>query len=340
MTLARSRLWSLCLITTLVVIGTVLPSSGAAKPGSLCKKVEQVRVVKGVSLKCVKAGKRLVWRKVATAPVVAPAAEVTPSPSASPTPSTSASPTTSATPTPSTPPDLVSFRNALVYGVRGSELIRRGDSGDFFEDDSRGKEAFSTVRQKAFDELNKGTRTSGHPNIEFVYDIRPSFPKFLEPFITRELSQAAVLWNDFFTRKTRIEVSLITEQDQEYIKKDPWIGANFPPFLDRLGSKRERPFISGGGIYWNDSRRTVGQVVLATASYLDSNYVNFEWPQVARHEFFHVVQDFALYGEAQGRNRSRFLEVQPWHYREGAANALSYLTAFRTLGCDGLDGLV
>jgi hypothetical protein len=97
MRLAGSRIWSLSLIAILVVTGTVLPAFGAAKSGSACKKVEQVRVVKGISLKCTKVGKRQVWRKVAAAPVVIPAVEVTPSPSPSPTP----------TPPPSAKPTVV-----------------------------------------------------------------------------------------------------------------------------------------------------------------------------------------------------------------------------------------
>lgn len=95
-----SNLTILILIVTTVLLNPVIGSQAAVKSGAVCKKVKQVRVVSEVSFRCVKSGKKLVWRKVASAPVVVPAVEVTPSPSPSPTPSTA--PTIESTPT-STP---------------------------------------------------------------------------------------------------------------------------------------------------------------------------------------------------------------------------------------------
>ena len=104
MTLGRSRLWSSALISILVIVGTVIPATGAIKAGSPCKKAEQVRAVKGVSLKCVKAGKKLVWRKVASAPVVIPAVEASPTQSPIPTVTPTVTPSASPKPTPSPTP--------------------------------------------------------------------------------------------------------------------------------------------------------------------------------------------------------------------------------------------
>lgn len=123
MRLAGSRIWSLSLIGTLIVAGTVIPAFGAAKPGSACKKVEQVRVVKGVSLKCTKVGKKRVWRKVASIPVVVPAVEATPSPtpSASPSPAATTTPEPSPTPTvyivPTSFDNLYENRNGISYAA-------------------------------------------------------------------------------------------------------------------------------------------------------------------------------------------------------------------------------
>ena len=193
-----SNLTVLILVITSVILNPVIGSQAAIKSGAVCKKAKQVKVVSEVSYRCVKSGKKLVWRKVVAAPMVIPAAEVTPSPS--PSPSVEASPTPTATPSPTIPSDFLSFKNAMVYGLSGTRLIRKADSGLFFEDDSRGAEVFSEVRRKAFAELNQDRKTSGHPNIEFTYEITPSFPAFLIDFIKHELSAAADLWNDFFTR--------------------------------------------------------------------------------------------------------------------------------------------
>ena len=64
------------------------------------------------------------------------------------------------------------------------------------------------------------------------------------------------------------------------------------------------------------------------------SYINYEWPQVAKHEFFHVVQDYSQYktNRARPNSRGESLALQPQHFREGAANTVGYLTGFRNLG--------
>jgi hypothetical protein len=95
--------------TTIVMLafvlhGTSLPALGVPKAGSLCKKAQQVRVVGKVSLKCVKSGKKFIWKEIRSTPVVIPAVEVTsfpsPSPIATPNPIPSPSPTSSPSPSP------------------------------------------------------------------------------------------------------------------------------------------------------------------------------------------------------------------------------------------------
>jgi hypothetical protein len=92
----RTRIWSLVLLLVLGLIGPVLPSGAAVKEGTACKKPQQIRVVKGVSLKCIKSGKRLVWREFKIPTAVTPVVEASPSPS----PTVSAAPVASPSPTP------------------------------------------------------------------------------------------------------------------------------------------------------------------------------------------------------------------------------------------------
>lgn len=339
MRLADSRIWSLSLIATLVVGGTVLPAFGAVKAGSACKKVEQVRIVKGVSLKCTKVGMRQVWRKVAAAPMVIPAVEVTPSPSPSPSASPSPTNTPTVAPTPTTPSDFLSYRNAMIYGLRDAKLIRRADSEIFFETDSRQPTEFSEIRQRAFAELNKNPNNQEHPNIEFDYEIRPSFPEPILDYLKKALDRSAALWNDYFHTKFRVKVYFVTEKDREYIKGNSWLQNNLAGVFDRYETKGTRPFSGGGAGFWQTNGQWQGNMYISFPSWVDLNYINYEWPQIAEHEFVHIVQDYAFYRNLVVRPRSLHELVQPIHFREGGANAISYLTGYRHLGwsSDALD---
>ena len=229
----------------------------------------------------------------------------------------------------------------MIYGLNDGVLTRKADSGKYFETDSRSASAFSTIRQKAYSELSLKSADTSHPNIEFIYDIRPSFPAALVSHSKRELDAAAALWNSYFTTKTKVYVSLVTEQDREYIKSNQWLQQNLPGSFSRFDTKNERPFITGGGGYWETDGEWTGKIFLGTASYLDLTYINYEWPQVARHEFFHVVQDYAIFKNRRSRfsSQSEYNKLQPHHFREGGARTASFFTAFRNLGwsADAMD---
>lgn len=294
----------------------VTPSAAQAASigGTACLRLGQSQKTSAGSFICSAVGKRKLWRPSRTS-AGSPSSKVT-------------------TTTTSTTSDSLSFRNPMIYGVRVDQLTRRSDSASYFEKDSRKPEDFSVIKQKAFAELNPASLTLSHPNIEFVYDIRPSFPAVLIDYTKRELSAAASLWNTFFQSKIRVRVSLVTEKDREYIKSDRWLQLNLPASFDRFEARNERPFITGGAGYWERDGEWTGSIYLGTASYLDLTYVNFQWPQVARHEFFHVVQDYAMFRTRRTRpsSESEHNMIQPLHFREGGADAIGYLTSFRNLG--------
>ena len=232
----------------------------------------------------------------------------------------------------------------MIYGLTDGVLTRKADSGKYFETDSRSASAFSTIRQKAYSELSLKSADTSHPNIEFIYDIRPSFPAALVAHSKRELDAAAALWNSYFNTKIKIYVSLVTEQDREYIKSNQWLQQNLPGSFSRFDAKNERPFITGGGGYWETDGEWTGKIYLGTASYLDLAYIGFEWPEVARHEFFHFVQDYAMFKNRRSRasSQSEYLKLQPQHFREGSANTIGYITSFRNQGwsADAIDWLL
>lgn len=325
------------LILSIAFSLSLFPSYSANPPkvGSSCAKKGITKSYKGKNYTCIKSGKKTVWS-------IAPSTSSKNTPSANPiAPLPSSSPSVM-------PPDYVDFKSQITYGLRNSELIRKADSGTFFDSDSRNKNSFSLIRQRAFDELNKNPRSREHPNIEFVYDIRPSYPSNLAIYIQRELDEAAALWNRFFKKKLIVNVYMVTEKDREYVKGNPWLQRNlaatsnapgFKSEFDRFEDRFSRPFVGGGGGFWETNGNWSGNLYFSVASWVDFNNINAEWPVTAKHEFLHVVQDYAFYRNLQDRPRTLHSVVQPTHFREGSANTISFLTSFRNIGwsSDALD---
>ena len=317
----KTRILAVCFALTLTSVISPASAATPTQAGGKCARAGATKISKGLKFTCVKNGKKTTWNSG----VAVKAGK-------------------GATAQPTVISDSLSYKGAMIYDLKDSYLTRKADSGTYFETDSRAVSSFSAIRQKAHSELALKSSTISHPNIEFIYDIRPSFPKALIEHSKRELSEAATLWNDFFGTKIKVQVYLVTEQDREYIKSNRWLQINLPSSFDRFDSKKEKPFITGGAGYWENNGEWIGSIYLGTASYLDYKFVSYEWPQVAKHEFFHVVQDYAIYQTRRPRpNSEREGNVlQPQHFREGGANAVSYLTAFRNIGwgSDAADWMV
>ena len=309
---------SLILILALALIPTTAYPASKVIPGAKCKTINQKDYFQNKTYTCLKAGKNLIW--VQGSPITKKGSKA------------------------NSVLDALNFKSPMIYDVRDSNLIRRADSGKYFESDSRSNNVFDAIRIKAYNELNQNARSRVHPNIEFTYSISSSFPKFLIEHSKRELDEAAALWDSYFDRKINVNVYLVTEQDRESIKSNYWLQRNLPEVFTRFESKRERPFIAGGGGYWMDNSGWAGNIFLATASYLDQSYINYEWPAVAKHEFVHLVQDyaFARTGRNRGSDEAVFYALQLQNFREGSANTIGYLTAFRNIGWsnDAMDWLI
>jgi hypothetical protein len=327
----KVRSKTLILILILALIPATAFSASKITPGSKCAVLNQKATYLNKIYTCQKSGKKLMWSKGIPVPKPTPSASATKTPVPSPTPTAVA------------PLDTVNFKGRLIYDVRDGQLIRRADSNSYFESDSRSESSFDAIRIKAYKELNQNARNRSHPNVEFNYSISPSFPKFLVEYSKRELDEAAALWDSFIGKKITVNVYLVTELDRESSKSNPWLQRNLPNVFTRFESKNERPFIAGGGGYWENNNVWAGNIYLATASYFDHTSVNYEWPAIAKHEFVHLVQDyaFARNGRNRGNDEATFFALQLQNFREGSANTIAYLTAFRNIGWsnDALDWL-
>jgi hypothetical protein len=325
-------------------------SAANPKPGNSCSSVGKKQVYAGKTFTCVKAGKKLVWNKGV---VVKAAPKPSPTPTSSPSPTISSVPTPEPTPIPSptisasptaTPiiTDQVSPKGVIVYGIKETQLMRQSALGTFFTSDSRDVSSFDPIRRAAYNAVNTRTLNMDHPKVELEYVTRPSFPKFLIPYVQSELKYAAAFWNDVFDAKIKVKIYLVTEKDRDFVDSVRWLKLNLPDKFDRFDKRNERVFISGGAGFWDvDGTGKEGRIYLATASYLDTNYATNEWPQVPRHEFVHIVQNYLFRKLDRNTNLSgrEFNNIAPQHLWEGSANTISYLSAMSNIGwaSDGID---
>jgi hypothetical protein len=95
-------------------------------------------------------------------------------------------------------------------------LERQSVSGQFFASDSRFSIEFDPIRVKAFEAIAQVKPISGHPNVEFVWDIRPGWPQEIQDFKIRKAKETAEFFNSVFKSKIKIYALLATEKDVEY----------------------------------------------------------------------------------------------------------------------------
>lgn len=232
------------------------------------------------------------------------------------------------------PSDGVNIRGPITYGFSSTLLTRLSENQKYYSKDSRDFNSFDQIRVHAYSELNKSSRNTEHQNINLIFNISPTFPKTLQSYLKRELEEGAALWNPVFKETIDVSVHLITEKDREYVKNNTWLEASTQGILNRFDSGNERSFIAGGTALSDWYRSHKYQIYLATKSDFSSTYASNEWPNVAKHEFFHIVQQYSLLksGRPLPESEDGFTKLFPIHFLEGSANTIGFLTGFRNIG--------
>ena len=335
MTAALRRFCAVTLTLALFTTFTQSSNAQAVVAGAKCPKKGLTALYKDRKFTCISSKGKLIWNSgIQNKVAPKPTPTLTPSPT----------PTLTPSPTPTTVSDQLNIKNKMIYGLSNDFLTRRSETGQFFSSDSRKPSNFSSTRFKAYEALNPTLNDLSHSNIDITYVVRDSFPKELVPFVKRQFEEAATFWNPYLPKRLSITIYLLTEKDREYTKNNHWLNWNLPAIFNRFDLKNERPFISGGGRYFVTDGVASGRIYLATASYLDLNYVNYEWPQVAKHEFTHVIQDFfySINGRFGAESDDAYTRVLPTNFMEGSANTVGFLTSFQNIGwaSDAMDWVV
>ena len=91
------------------------------------------------------------------------------------------------------------FKNPMIYDVKGSQLIRKSDSGEYFDSDFRDTSTFNPIRLKAYQELNPSNLDKSHPNINFIYSISETRNVFTIPLSATGIAARLIIISPFFT---------------------------------------------------------------------------------------------------------------------------------------------
>jgi len=238
---------------------------------------------------------------------------------------------------PPTPAELeqVSLREEITYRLKDGALERRASTGTYFSTDSRAESKFDQIRIRAYRELTAIKPTPNHPNIEFIWDIRPGFPKEIQDYSIKKAMEAAEVFNSLFKEKVTVRALLATELD-----------INYPPLATDYFSEtkevmqyyvnydpvKQTASISGGGGGFNrESNKLFTRLFLGTPSKAITTNMSTGWIQIPSHEFFHIVQQYLLINRWD-EGRSTFNDQYPSHFREGAANLFGYALSLPNLG--------
>lgn len=330
----------IALISISLVSIPAIQASAAVKAGAKCTKEGQIKNSKGNRFVCTKQGKTLKWRKVA---LVAPSPTPNPIQSPSPAPVSTPNPTPSSTPSPTPTPtavdaitrEYVNIKSLIFYRINSGELERQSANGEFFKSDSRMEAIFDPIRVNAYREIAAVKRTTNHPNIEFIWDIRPGWPKEIQEFKLRRVKESAEFFNSVFKSKIKVYALLATEKDIDYAPVKNFYFSDTEETVRRLAlisNGNQLVWIGGGGGYWNREGDTAGRFFLGTPSTAKTSNYEPNWIQLSAHEFFHIVQHYVWFGRVNQSSERAFNEQVPNHFREGSANFIGYALSSENLG--------
>lgn len=303
------------------------PSFSAIKNGSKCKKIGVIKVEKKSEFKCVNSKNGLVWKRISAQNKKQATGKTDTESNQSP----QSVPTTDKK---SSPNDQILIGNNIVYRLNDGMLERKSNSGAYFAVDSRDDKEINPVRLRAFKAINEMKTSTGHPNVEFLWDVRPSYPKEIVDYSIKRAEKAAEVFNFVFDKKITVNGMLATEKDANYGPVTRGYYGNAADLFRQVGlidKKFQLLWIGGGGGYWEAEGVTSGRFFLATPSSAKPDDYTSDWIQVSVHEFFHVVQQYIWFGRTRDDYPDYTLKI-PSHLREGAANLFGYALSTENVG--------
>ena len=318
-------------ITSLVIVAlsacAINPSFSAIKNGAKCKKLGEIKVVGNTEFKCKKSKNGFTWKKINTKSSSQAEAPIS-------NESNQSSPTGKKPETDTSPNDQISIGNNIIYRLNDGVLERKAKSSNYYAADSRYEKDIHPIRVRAFKAINEMTKTIGHPNVEFIWDVRPSYPKEIVDYSIKRAEKAAEVFNFVFDKKITVNGMLATEKDANYGPVTRGFYGNAGELFQRVGMINKNfqlLWIGGGGGYWEAEGVTSGRFFLATPSSAKPDDYTSDWIQVSVHEFFHVVQQYIWFGRTRDDFPDYNLKI-PSHLREGSANLFGYALSAENMG--------
>ena len=339
-----------------IVLSTVvlaaMPAFSATISGTSCTKLNSTKTVSNIKYTCVKSGKKLVWNKgltVALKPAPSPSPTPTPIQSSTPTPTPTQSPTADSLPSPTSSTQKVdtsaSIHRAINYRFVNGKLERMATySGKYYDYDSRDSSQFDPIRVKAYEAIRSRINNAAHPNLQFDWDIKSSFPSVLAEYSKSMVEVAASYWGWTIKDPIKVPSQLVTEQDLEWEKTQQ---LKFSDTVDILtlfttdGFKNQKSWMGGGAHFWYKNENDhVGTSLLnfQTPSYATLDNMDGKWVMVPAHEVTHIIQDYYRLGKPDSDMKSFDLRTHAT-FQEGTATLFGFALSMNNIGwySDGLD---
>lgn len=224
------------------------------------------------------------------------------------------------------------------YSYLGNMMRRTSATGGIFSADSRKLNSLDKRLVKTFTSI-KSSMEMSHPNITFNYVENLNYPADLQVAIKKELDLAANYWNSKIPSPIDVNVVFATEKDISKMSTDwsKYLSPNLiPGMTNQLEEYKDsgkfymRSGTGGGTVepYRDSSGQPIRTIFFHTASYAKMNTF---WPEIAAHEFVHVIQEIWIQ-QASFSSRESYSAAFPTTLIEGSANTMSYLMTFPNAG--------
>ena len=230
----------------------------------------------------------------------------------------------------------------MVYQFVDKKLQRLNQFEVWQDKDGRAESDFDPIRVAAYKSISSLAMDESHKNINIEYYIRPSFPTKIADSIKLQVTETAKIISPLLNKPMVFKLILVTEKDRKFILDElpkiapnvEWKGSNSSfqtPTLDAY--ETYDGFISmtgtGGGLADYLPNENIGYYIGHTSSLAT---MKTYWPEIAPHEFTHVVQGWFANGFASNYPDGHPKAKWSRHLIEGSANTVGMAMGFDQLG--------
>jgi hypothetical protein len=236
-----------------------------------------------------------------------------------------------------------------MYKYVAGKQQRKDITGKWQKRDQRSESSFDPIRVAAYKSIYSLKSDPQASNLKLEFIVRPGYPKSIENLIKLQLNQVAKRVSPLLNKPETAKIFFITEKDSNWARTEL---NKFVPENDYLGGLENLKYYgtkegfysragTGGGIAGYLPEKGYAFYISHTSTLATPETY---WPEVASHEFTHVLQGFLSGGINWQSGIPEGSPESKWngHFIEGSANTLGMALGFENLGwySDEMDRLL